>query len=137
MRVTLINTTWWQGREYRDVNMPCTQEWAIIVACHHIMNMHNNFWEIKQLLPILSCLPAFYTLAIPVSCYISNVFSLPEMNTVYGTSIILPYNLTSFLIKHYFEISLVLSNTLYRGSIKVCETFVIHGNKKHALPVHF
>ena len=24
----------------RDVDMPCTQEWAIIVACHHIMNMH-------------------------------------------------------------------------------------------------
>ena len=59
---------------------------------------------------------------------------LPEMNTVYGTSIILPYNVTSFLIKQYFEISLMLSNTLYRGSIK---TLVIHENKKHALPVHF
>ena len=42
MRVTLINTTWWQGKEYRDVNMPCTQEWAIIVTCHHIMNMHDG-----------------------------------------------------------------------------------------------
>ena len=41
-RVTLINTTWWKGKEYRDVNIPCTQEWANIVACHHIMNMHDG-----------------------------------------------------------------------------------------------
>ena len=44
------------------------------------------------------------------NCAVDN--SLPEMNTVYGTSIILPYNVTSFLIiiiKHYFEILLVLS----------------------------
>ena len=41
-RVTLNNTTWWQGKEYRDVNMTCTQECAIVVACHHIMNMHDG-----------------------------------------------------------------------------------------------
>ena len=40
-RVTLINTTWWQGKEYRDVNMTCTQECAIVVGCHHSMNMHD------------------------------------------------------------------------------------------------
>ena len=42
MRVTLINTTWWQGKEYRDFNMPCTQECTIIVAYHHIMNNYNK-----------------------------------------------------------------------------------------------
>ena len=69
-RVTLINTTWWQGKEYRDVNMTCTQECAIVVACHHSMNMHDG----NQQLPFPSCLSAFYALAIPMSCYISNVF---------------------------------------------------------------
>ena len=41
-RVTLNNTTWWQGKEYRDVNMAYTQECAIVVVCHHIMNMHDG-----------------------------------------------------------------------------------------------
>ena len=50
--------------------MPCTQKWAIVVACHHIMNMHDG----NKQLPFPSCLPAFYALAIPMSCYISNVF---------------------------------------------------------------
>ena len=50
--------------------MPYTQECAIIVACHHIMNMHDG----NQQLPFPSCWPAFYNLAIPISCYVSNVF---------------------------------------------------------------
>ena len=33
------------------------------------MNMHDDYQ-----LPFPSCLPAFYALAIPMSCYISNVF---------------------------------------------------------------
>ena len=53
MRVTLINTTLWQGKEYRDVNMPCTQKWAIIVECHHIMNMHETFWKLTIAIPML------------------------------------------------------------------------------------
>ena len=48
----------------------CTQEWVIVIACHHIMNMHDG----NKQLPFPSCLPAFYALAIPMSCYISNVF---------------------------------------------------------------
>ena len=48
----------------------CTQKWAIVVACHHSMNMHDG----NEQLPFPSCLPAFYALAIPMSCYISNVF---------------------------------------------------------------
>ena len=38
------------------------------------MNMHNQFTkDERNLTAIPSCLPAFYTLAIPMSCYISNV----------------------------------------------------------------
>ena len=40
------------------------------------MNMHDQFMgmnTIQQQFP--SCLPAFYALAIPMSCYISNVFN--------------------------------------------------------------
>ena len=37
--------------------------------------MHDQFMGMNTIQqPLLSCLPAFYALAIPVSCYISNVF---------------------------------------------------------------
>ena len=54
----------------------CTQE-CVIVNFHHIMNMHDQFMGIDTIQqPFLSCLPAFYALAIPMSCYINflNVF---------------------------------------------------------------
>ena len=39
------------------------------------MNMHEQFMGMNTIQqPFLSCLPAFYALAIPMSCYISNVF---------------------------------------------------------------
>ena len=39
------------------------------------MNMHDQFMGMNTIeQPFLSCLPAFYTLAIPMSCYISNIF---------------------------------------------------------------
>ena len=56
------------------MTLPCTQE-CIIVKFHHIMNVHDQFMgrnTIQQ--PFQPCLPAFYALAIPMSCYISNVF---------------------------------------------------------------
>ena len=38
------------------------------------MNMHDQFMGMNTIQqPFLSCLPAFYALAIPMSCYISNV----------------------------------------------------------------
>ena len=41
------------------------------------MNMHDQFMGMTTIQqPLLSCLPAFYALAIPMSCYISNVFLL-------------------------------------------------------------
>ena len=43
---------------------------------HNIVNMHNQCTKDEcNLTASPSCLPAFYALAIPVSCYISNVFS--------------------------------------------------------------
>ena len=42
------------------------------VSPHHECACRINFWQS----PFPSCLPAFYTLAIPVSCYISSVFLL-------------------------------------------------------------
>ena len=52
----------------------CTQK-CVIVKFHHIVNMHDQFMGMNTIQqPLLSCLPAFYALAIPVSCYISNVF---------------------------------------------------------------
>ena len=56
------------------MSLPCIQE-CVIVKLHRIMNMHDQFMgknTIQQ--PFLSCLHAFYALAIPMSCYISNVF---------------------------------------------------------------
>ena len=39
------------------------------------MNMHDQFMGMNTIQQqFLSCLPAFYALAIPMSCYISNVF---------------------------------------------------------------
>ena len=56
------------------MSLPCTQE-CVIVKFHHIMNMHDQFMGMNTFQqPFLSCLPAFYALAIPMSCYISNVF---------------------------------------------------------------
>ena len=56
------------------MSLPCTQE-CVIVMFHHIMNMHNQFMGMNTIeQPLLSCLPAFYVLAIPMFCYISNVF---------------------------------------------------------------
>ena len=56
------------------MTLPCTQE-CVIVKFHHIMNMHDQFMGMNTIQqPFLSCLPAFYALAIPMSCYISNVF---------------------------------------------------------------
>ena len=56
------------------LNCTCTQE-CVIVKFHHIMNMHDQFMGMNTIQqPFLSCLPAFYALAIPMSCYISNVF---------------------------------------------------------------
>ena len=58
------------------MTLPCTQE-CVIVKFHHIMNMHDQFMGMNTIQqPFLSCLPALYTLAIPKSCYISNVFLL-------------------------------------------------------------
>ena len=52
----------------------CTQE-CVIVKFHHIINMHDQFMGMNTIQqPLLSCLPAFYALVIPMSCYISNVF---------------------------------------------------------------
>ena len=52
----------------------CTQE-CVIVKFHHIMNMHDQFMGMNTIqLPFPTCFPAFYALAIPMSCYISNVF---------------------------------------------------------------
>ena len=51
----------------------CTQE-CVIVKFHHTMNMHDQFMGMNTIQqPFLTCLPAFYALAIPMSCYISNV----------------------------------------------------------------
>ena len=42
---------------------------------HHIMNMNDQFMRMNTIQqPLLSCSPNFYALAIPMSCYISNVF---------------------------------------------------------------
>ena len=58
------------------MSLPCTQEF-VIVKFHHIMNMHDQLMGMNTIQqPFLSCLPAFYALAIPMSCYISNVFLL-------------------------------------------------------------
>ena len=61
-----------------QVSLPCTQE-CVIVNFHYIMNMHDQFMGMNSIQqPFLSCLPAFYALATPmscyISCYISNVF---------------------------------------------------------------
>ena len=56
------------------MSLPCTQE-RVIVKFHHIMNMHDQFMGMNTIQwPLLSCLPAIYALAIPMSCYICNVF---------------------------------------------------------------
>ena len=56
------------------MTLPCTQE-CVIVKFHHIMNMHDQLMGMNTIQqPFLSCLPAFYALAIPMSCYISIVF---------------------------------------------------------------
>ena len=56
------------------MTLPRTQE-CVIVKFHHIMNMHDQFMGMNTIQqPFLSCLPAFYALAIPMSYYISNVF---------------------------------------------------------------
>ena len=46
----------------------------VIVKFHHIINIQDQFMGMNTIQqPFLSCLPAFYALAIPASCYISNV----------------------------------------------------------------
>ena len=58
----------------------CTQE-CVIVKFHHIMNMHDQFMRMNTIQqPILSCLPAFYALAIPKSCYICITCSNMKIN---------------------------------------------------------
>ena len=55
-------------------NCTCTQE-CVIVKFHHITNIHDQFMGMNTIQQsFLSCLPAFYALAIPMSCYICNVF---------------------------------------------------------------
>ena len=44
----------------------CTQEY-VIVKFHHIMKMHDQFMGMNTIQqPFLSCLSAFYALAIPI-----------------------------------------------------------------------
>ena len=46
------------------------------ISPHHEY-MHDQFMGMNTIQqPFLSCLPAFYALAIPMSCYIFNVFNI-------------------------------------------------------------
>ena len=49
MRVTLINTTWWQGKEYCDVNMLETHCFGFRVQiCRLEASMHVNLGVSKR-----------------------------------------------------------------------------------------
>ena len=71
------------------MSLPCTQE-CVIVKFHHIVNMHDQFMGMNTIQqPLLSCLPAFYALAIPMSnllrflllVYIYNNYIVSKQNT--------------------------------------------------------
>ena len=59
------------GKVVNDVDImvlfaPCVDD-------NTLATIHVNLL-LRLVTPFLSCLPAFYALAIPMSCYISNVF---------------------------------------------------------------
>ena len=84
------------------MTLPCTQEY-VIVKFHHIMNMHDQFMGMNTIQqPFLSCLPAFYALAIPMTCYISNIFYWTTLVDVVRIDPIILFFIKDLMIMVYF-----------------------------------